>query len=266
MFFVLAARSRRRPGQHRHRRAARADGDGAAARAGIPLFLMAIMVGNGANAGALSPFAPTGIIVNGLMDAIGLAGFELRDLSGQPAGARGWSRSAAISCSAAGSCSRQGSQATIDDPTGGPTWSRSTPAHWITLGDHRRARRWRHRLRRCNVGMARVHRRGGARRSPAARTMRRRSSKMPWRVILMVCGVTRADRAAREDAGDRPLLDLLARDRRRRHGHRRRRVRHRRHLGLQQHVRRGAAGVPADGARPGRSASAAATRSASPRR
>src|SRR5262245_49224031 len=37
-----------------------------AARTGIPLFLMAIMAGNGANAGGLSPFAPTGIIVNGL--------------------------------------------------------------------------------------------------------------------------------------------------------------------------------------------------------
>lgn len=48
-----------------------------AARTGIPLFLMAIMVGNGANAGALSPFAPTGIIVNGLMARNGLPGLEL---------------------------------------------------------------------------------------------------------------------------------------------------------------------------------------------
>jgi Na+/H+ antiporter NhaD/arsenite permease-like protein len=47
-----------------------------ATRVGIPLFLMAIMVGNGANAGSLSPFAPTGIIVNGLMSRIGLPGFE----------------------------------------------------------------------------------------------------------------------------------------------------------------------------------------------
>ena len=39
---------------------------------------MAIMVGNGAQSGALSPFAPTGIIVNGLMDKIGLAGYEWR--------------------------------------------------------------------------------------------------------------------------------------------------------------------------------------------
>jgi Na+/H+ antiporter NhaD/arsenite permease-like protein len=46
------------------------------ARAGIPAFLMAIMVGNGAQAAALSPFAPTGIIVNGLMAKIGLGGHE----------------------------------------------------------------------------------------------------------------------------------------------------------------------------------------------
>ncbi len=48
-----------------------------ATRVRIPLFLMAIMVGNGANAGSLSPFAPTGIIVNGLMARIDLPGHEL---------------------------------------------------------------------------------------------------------------------------------------------------------------------------------------------
>jgi di/tricarboxylate transporter len=47
-----------------------------ATRAGIPLFLMAIMVGNGANSGALSPFAPTGIIVNGIMARNQLPGLE----------------------------------------------------------------------------------------------------------------------------------------------------------------------------------------------
>ncbi len=49
-----------------------------AGRAGVPAFLMAIMVGNGANAGSLSPFAPTGIIVNGLMARIGMPGLEWR--------------------------------------------------------------------------------------------------------------------------------------------------------------------------------------------
>jgi len=48
-----------------------------AVRARIPLFLMAIMVGNGSNAGSLSPFAPTGIIVNGLMARNGMVGFEV---------------------------------------------------------------------------------------------------------------------------------------------------------------------------------------------
>jgi Na+/H+ antiporter NhaD/arsenite permease-like protein len=47
-----------------------------AARTGIPAFLMAIMVGNGANSGSLSPFAPTGIIVNGIMARNGLHGLE----------------------------------------------------------------------------------------------------------------------------------------------------------------------------------------------
>ena len=42
---------------------------------------MAIMVGNGAQSGALSPFAPTGIIVTGLMDKIGLGGYEWRTYS-----------------------------------------------------------------------------------------------------------------------------------------------------------------------------------------
>ena len=47
-----------------------------ASRAGVPGFLMAIMVANGASAGSLSPFAPTGIIVSGLMTRIGMPGLE----------------------------------------------------------------------------------------------------------------------------------------------------------------------------------------------
>jgi di/tricarboxylate transporter len=48
------------------------------ARAAISPFLMALMVGNGAQAGALSPFAPTGLIVRDNMKAIGLPGHELQ--------------------------------------------------------------------------------------------------------------------------------------------------------------------------------------------
>jgi di/tricarboxylate transporter len=47
-----------------------------AGRAGIPPLLMAIMTGNGALAGTLSPFAPTGIVAHGVMARIGLGGVE----------------------------------------------------------------------------------------------------------------------------------------------------------------------------------------------
>ncbi len=47
-----------------------------AARAGVPPLLMAIMAGNGALAGTLSPFAPTGVVAHSNMDAIGLGGYE----------------------------------------------------------------------------------------------------------------------------------------------------------------------------------------------
>ncbi len=49
---------------------------GIAARAGVPLLLTALMVGNGANAGNLSPISAVGVIVQTLMGKIGLGGHE----------------------------------------------------------------------------------------------------------------------------------------------------------------------------------------------
>jgi len=49
-----------------------------AMRMKISPFLMAIMVGNGAQAGALSPIAPTGVIVSKLMTRISLPGMEVQ--------------------------------------------------------------------------------------------------------------------------------------------------------------------------------------------
>jgi di/tricarboxylate transporter len=43
-----------------------------AAQTGIPAFLMAIMVANGANSASLSPIGPTGIIVNGIMEKMAM--------------------------------------------------------------------------------------------------------------------------------------------------------------------------------------------------
>lgn len=47
-----------------------------AGQVGMPPLLMAIMAGNGALAGTLSPFAPGGIVANGVMGRIGLEGLE----------------------------------------------------------------------------------------------------------------------------------------------------------------------------------------------
>ena len=53
-----------------------------AMRTGVPVgispFLIALMIGNGANAGNLSPFSSIGVIVNGLMTRSGLGGHGLR--------------------------------------------------------------------------------------------------------------------------------------------------------------------------------------------
>lgn len=48
------------------------------ARAGVPAFLSALMVANGANAGNLSPFSSVGVIANGGMAKAGLVGYEGR--------------------------------------------------------------------------------------------------------------------------------------------------------------------------------------------
>jgi Na+/H+ antiporter NhaD/arsenite permease-like protein len=47
-------------------------------RVGVPAFLTALMVANGANAGNLSPFSSVGIIANGAMAKAGLVGYEGR--------------------------------------------------------------------------------------------------------------------------------------------------------------------------------------------
>jgi di/tricarboxylate transporter len=47
-----------------------------AGEAGISAFLMTVVVATGANAGGLSPFAPTGIIANGLLARIDITGAE----------------------------------------------------------------------------------------------------------------------------------------------------------------------------------------------
>ena len=157
-----------------------------AGRMAIPGFLMAIMVGNGSNAGSLSPFAPTGIIVTGLMSRTGMPGYEWQtyfyNLAAHALVAfggyflfGGWKLFAA---------SPRPADADVLPSDGGTLERR----HWITLaviglliGSVV--------VLKVNVGMAAF---AGAVVLVLLRCGDDREAirKMPWNVIVMVCGVT----------------------------------------------------------------------------
>jgi di/tricarboxylate transporter len=155
-----------------------------ASRAGIPLFLMAIMVGNGANSGALSPFAPTGIIVNSIMARNGLPGLEtaayLYNLAAHAALAFG-------GYALFGGLKLFGADRTVDivDPDGDKGFNRR---QWITLGVIG-ALIVSVLVFGAHVGLAAfvaavfLVAAGAADDGEAIKLM-------PWRVIVMVCGVT----------------------------------------------------------------------------
>ena len=181
---------------------------GVAGRVGVPAFLMAIMVGNGANAGALSPVAPTGIIVNGLMERIGLGGLEWityrNNLLAHAAVAfggyllfGGWRLFRLGSENVRRAATEVGGERAFD------------ARNWITLG-----------VIAClvtsaiafqiNVGMAAF---AGAALLTLLGIADHESSirKMPWPVIVMVCGVTMLIALLEKTQGMTLFTDLLAR-------------------------------------------------------
>jgi di/tricarboxylate transporter len=155
-----------------------------ATRASIPPFLMAIMVGNGAQAGALSPFAPTGIIVNGLMEKIMLGGYEWRTYASNLAAHAALAFGGYLLL---GGWKLLGSEysATVDGV------SDSTPvatAHWITLAAILGVLISVLFLG-ANIGMAAF---AGAVVLAVVRVADHEQAvrRMPWTPILMVSGVT----------------------------------------------------------------------------
>lgn len=156
-----------------------------ATRTGISLFLMAIMVGNGANSGALSPFAPTGIIVNGLMARNGLPGLEWQTylynfLAHAFVAFAGYALFGGLKLFGAG----RAYEADVADLSVG-TFKRR---HWVTIGVIA-ALILSVIFAKVNVGMGAflgavvLVLSGSADDGEAFK-------RMPWRVIVMVCGVT----------------------------------------------------------------------------
>jgi di/tricarboxylate transporter len=189
-----------------------------AGRASIPPFLMALMVGNGAQAGALSRFAPTGIIVNTSMESIGLAGHEtstyLNNLMAHVVVTfiayflfGGWklftrAKTAPITVAQSDQRGAGAGEALIDiEP-----FERK---HWLTLAV----------LAtlvvvviefKAHVGLAALT---GASMLSLMRAADERDAikKMPWSVILMVCGVTVLIGVLSAQRGMDLFTDLLAR-------------------------------------------------------
>lgn len=188
-----------------------------AARTGIPLFLMAIMAGNGANSGALSPFAPTGIIVNGLMARNGLPGYELQSygynlLAHALVAFGGYALFGGLKLFRAGGTVRPNE----DEPRlpvsaeaalggyAGPFERR----HWITIAVIA-ALILSVILAKVNVGMGAflgsvvLVLSGSADDGEAIK-------RMPWRVIVMVCGVTVLISLVEKAQGIDLLVSLVA--------------------------------------------------------
>ena len=170
---------------------------GTAVRTGIPLFLMAIMVGNGANAGSLSAFAPTGIIVNGIMAKNGLPGLELQTylynlLAHALVAFAGYALFGGLKLFGADRAPVVAATGVKD--AGGPPRAEAPHSytfqlrHWITVATIA-ALVLSVIIAKVNVGMAAF--------AGAVVLVLSRSAddgeaikRMPWRVIVMVCGVT----------------------------------------------------------------------------
>jgi Na+/H+ antiporter NhaD/arsenite permease-like protein len=188
-----------------------------AARVGIPLFLMAIMVGNGANSGALSPFAPTGIIVNGIMAKNGLPGLELQTylynlLAHALVAFTGYALFGGLKLFAgtpapvAGSAAGAAEVEALPDSVRVKAFDRR---HWITLATIvalvLSVIVWK-----VNIGMAAF--------AGAVVLVLSKSAddgeaikRMPWRVIVMVCGVTVLIALVERAQGIDLLVSMVAR-------------------------------------------------------
>jgi len=165
-----------------------------AARSGIPLFLMAIMVGNGCNAGALSPIAPTGIIVNGLMARNGLPGLELQSylynlLAHAFVAFAGYAMFGGVALFRPGSSPPVGRAAASSPDAGNDTGNGPFERrHWITIAVIA-ALIVSAIAASVNVGM-------GAFLGAVILVLTGAADdgegikRVPWRVIVMVCGVT----------------------------------------------------------------------------
>ena len=176
-----------------------------AARTKGSLFLMAIMVGNGALAGSLSPFSPTGVVANGVMVRMGYPGLEweifYNNIIGHTLVAFG-----GFFLLGGLRLFRSGQSGTAE--TDGPSQP-FEPRHWLTLALIATLLVLVIGLR-FEVGMTALT--GAAMLSLARAADEKEAIRgMPWGVMLMVSGVTVLIALMERNQGLELFTDLLVR-------------------------------------------------------
>jgi di/tricarboxylate transporter len=169
-------------------------------RGGIPPFLTALMVANGANAGNLSPLSAVGVIANSRMATVGLGGHEWK------VWAANFLAHALVGAAAYVLLARriEGATAGLDHPP--PSTAR---AQWLTMAV---VAAWIAAvvLARMPIGLA-------AFTGAVALVLLRVSDegeafkRMPWSAILMVCGVTMLVALVEKTGGMQLFTALIAR-------------------------------------------------------
>jgi di/tricarboxylate transporter len=177
-----------------------------AERERIPPFLITIMVAHGCVAGALSPIAPTGIIASGLMQRLGMSGFERQNyLSNLAANAA----VAALGYLAFGGWRLFGrrDKGECSDPVPADG-ARMTPAQMMTLAA----------IALLVVGVVGfgVHVGMGALAAAVVLILAKAADErpaiaaLPWSVIVMVCGVTTLTALLEKTGGIKAFTTLMA--------------------------------------------------------
>ena len=174
----------------------------AGAKAGVPALLTALMIGNGANAGNLSPLSAVGVIVSSAMEKAGLVGYEWNVWAANfvahlLAGALAWSLFGGPRLL------REAHTVTLEPPTP------FTRAHKLTLAV---GTLWIIAvvLFKANLGFAAF---AAAAVLVLARTGEDAAmlKEVPWSVLVMVCGVSVLIGVLEGTGGMELFTDLLAR-------------------------------------------------------
>ncbi len=207
MFFVVAAAlSSIGPGNIATAALLAPMGMAVGARAAVPPFLTTLMVGNGAQAGALSPFAPTGVIVNGIMARIGLGGAEAATYINNFLAHLVVTFAAYLLFGGWKLFSKHSKHAAAAEVV---TVEPFEPVHWLTIGVLA-ALVIGVIVLNLQIGMAALT---GAALLSLFRAADEKEAirRMPWGVVLMVCGVTVLIGVLEETQGMDLFSDLLAR-------------------------------------------------------